>query len=73
MRRSQPIGEQECVHLSRVAGCEMTWTTETAEHPPLTFFFFIINLHKAAFSDSGVMIALLCWRYCLFWGERERA
>lgn len=40
-RCSQPIGEQECVHLSRVAVCELTGETETAEA-----LFFIIKLHQ---------------------------
>lgn len=41
---SQPIGEQECVHLSRLAACEMTESAAEPPPPPhYTHFFFLYH------------------------------
>ncbi len=60
LRRSQPIGEQQRVHLSRVAACEMTWKTETAEapvSPPQSLIKWLYVMIITLLSVGGVAIS----------------
>lgn len=68
LRRCQPIGEEECVHSSRVAACEMTWK-QRQQNPPPPPLFFIIKLHQMPLYDDNY--AAGCWRCFHFYCQRS--